>query len=93
MGVEVHRLGDANVAGGIVSGPLQSTVYANGLLVAVDGSAVTPHFPFIPPHIGTVTANGSPTVFAEGIPINGMGDPDSCGHPRASGSPDVFVDT
>lgn len=93
MAVEVHRLGDANDGDGVVSGPLQSSVYANGLLVAVDGSAVTPHDPFIPPHVGTITANGSTTVFAEGIPINGLGDADSCGHARAAGSPDVFVDT
>lgn len=93
MAVQVHRLGDANTGGGVVVGPLQGSVYANGKLVAVDGSAVTPHDPFIPPHVGTITANGSETVFAEGIPINGLGDADSCAHARAGGSPDVFVDT
>lgn len=88
---QVHRLGDPNSAGAPVVSTAQGTVYANGILIAVDGSAVAPHLPFIPPHVGTVTANGSSTVFIEGIPVNRQGDADSCGHPRTSGSPNVFV--
>lgn len=88
---QCHRIDDANYAGGVVSSSLQSTVYANNILISVDGSPVTPHPPFISPHTGTVTANGSTTVFAENININRKGDADSCGHPRAEGSPNVFV--
>lgn len=88
---QCHRIGDANDAGGVISATLQSTVYANNILVSVDGSPVTPHPPFTIPHITTVTANGSPTVFAENIRVNRMGDADSCGHDRAAGSPNVFI--
>jgi len=31
-------------------------------------------------------------VFINNIPVNRRGDPDSCDHPRAQGSPDVFVE-
>lgn len=86
----VHRQGDPNTEGGIAQN-LQSTVFANSLLVAVDGTGVTPHFPFIPPHLAAKTASGSSTVFAEGIPVNREGDADTCGHARAAGSPNVIV--
>ena len=93
MAVPVHRMGDTNSAGGAVTSIPQSTVYANGLLVVVNGSLGTSHDPFEIPHIAGTwnTANGGPTVLVEGIPANGTGDADSCGHPRASGSPDVFI--
>jgi uncharacterized Zn-binding protein involved in type VI secretion len=39
-----------------------------------------------------VTANGSTTVFINGIPVNRRGDADSCGHPREQGSSNVFVE-
>lgn len=88
---KVHRVGDSNDGGGIISSSLQSTVFANNLLVSVDGSPVTPHIPFEPPHVGTITANGSSTVFINGIRVNRLGDADSCGHTRIDGSPDVYV--
>lgn len=89
----IHRMGDVNIAGGAIDSIPQSTVFANGLLVAVDGSMGSGHAPFLPPHLSHqwTTTSGGPTVFAGGIPVNKTGDPDSCGHPRASGSPDVFV--
>ena len=87
----VHRMGDANDAGGVITGIPQNSVYANGKLVSVDSSSVSPHIPFIPPHVGTLTASGSSTVFIGGVPVNRTGDADSCGHSRASGSPDVNV--
>lgn len=83
----VHRLGDVNDAGGDISEIPQNTVYANNLLVSVDGSRVEPHNL----DFDTVTANGSPTVFIGGIPVNREGDEDECGHAREGGSPDVFV--
>lgn len=90
---QLHRLGDANTGGGIITTIPQSTVFANGRLVAVNGSQGTGHAPFVPPHLDHqwTTTSGGPTVFAEGIPVNKQGDPDSCGHARAAGSPDVFV--
>lgn len=89
---KVQRVGDANDAGGVISASLQDFVYCNGKLVAVDGSPVTPHKPFFPPHTGTVTANGSSFVFINGIPVNFETTADSCGHVRVDGSPDVFVE-
>lgn len=93
--VEIHRLTDPNTAGGRVTHTVrQSTVFANDLLVSVNGSCVTGHFPFVIPHVPTCTpktANGSQRVFAEDIPVNRRGDADTCGHPRAAGSPNVYV--
>ena len=81
---KVHRVGDANSAGGVVNGPRQSFFRDNGQLVATDGSGVTPHPTFVPPHVGTVTASGAPGFRINGVPVNRVGDPDSCGHPRAA---------
>jgi uncharacterized Zn-binding protein involved in type VI secretion len=86
---EVHRLGDPNDAGAPITSTLQQTVFANNSLVSVDGSQVEGHG--LPPHAAPVTANGSQTVFINNIPVNKTGDNDTCGHARASGSPDIFV--
>ena len=83
----VHRLGDQNDGGGVIEDVAQGTVYVNEQLASIDGSGVSGH----DLHLPTVTANGSPTVFINGISVNRQGDPDTCGCPRDSGSPDVFV--
>lgn len=83
----VHRLGDVNDGGGDIANTVQNTVFANNLPVAVDGSVVNGHGL----HFPTSTANGSPTVFINGIPVNRQGDEDECGHARDQGSPNVFV--
>lgn len=83
----VHRQGDQNDGGGIIEDVAQGTVYVNGQLASVDGSTVSGHAL----HLPTVTANGSQTVFINGIPVNRQGDEDECGHARDEGSPDVFV--
>lgn len=77
----VHRLGDYNECGGEITEVIQGTVYANELLVSIDGSDVE----------GDETANGSQSVFINGIPVNREGDPDESGCARAEGSPNVFV--
>ncbi|MEM7213255.1 MAG: hypothetical protein AAF479_15445 [Pseudomonadota bacterium] len=86
---------DTNDAGGAITSIPQSSVYANGLLVSVDGAIGTGHPPCPVPAIhcagNWVTANGSATVFAERIPVNRKTDADSCGHVRAAGSPNVFA--
>jgi len=87
---EVHRLSDTNTDGAPITEVIQSSVYTNYLLTSVDGSPVAGHDTGV--HSSPVTANGSSTVFIEYIPVNRLGDPDSCGHPRNIGSPDVFVD-
>jgi len=88
-------MGDCNDGGGCLTSIPQSTVYVNGKLKSVDGSIGTSHLPCPLPVIhcagNWVTANGSSTVFVEGIPVNRQGDGDTCGHARAAGSPDVFT--
>lgn len=92
---QVHREGDPNTGGGIITSIPQSTVYANGRLVSVDGSMGTSHppCPDDDEHCqgNWVTANGSSTVFIGGIAINRMGDNDTCGHSRASGDSTVLT--
>lgn len=94
---QVHRMGDPSDANGRITAIPQSTVFANRKLVSVDGSIGTSHppCPADPIHCAGnwKTANGSPSVFINGIPVNGRGDADTCGHVRAEGSPDVFVNT
>lgn len=91
--VAVHRMNDTNNGGGAITSIPQNTVYANGQLVAVNGSRGTTHTNFRPPHVAGqwMTANGNPTVTINGIPVNGTGNADTCAHVRAAGSPDVFV--
>ena len=86
---DIQRQGDSNTAGAPVTSTLQQTVFANNSLVSVDGSSVADHGQR--KHDTPVTANGSSTVFINGIPVNKSGDADTCGHTRAAGSPDVFV--
>jgi uncharacterized Zn-binding protein involved in type VI secretion len=83
----VQRLGDINDGDGEIRDIAQGTVYANGLLIAIDGSFVEAH----DLHLESYTANGSPSVFINGIPVNRQGDEDECGHTREDGSPDVYV--
>jgi hypothetical protein len=71
-----------------------STVYAHSILVLVNGSSVVDHVPrrggFV--HTSVKTANGASTVFAHGVPVNYLGNPDTCGHVRSgSAAPTVFV--
>lgn len=86
-----HRQGDPNDAGGVVTAPAQDFVFDQGKLVSVDGSSVSPHPPFVPPHTAPVTANGSGLMFINGIPVNFTGNADSCGHARAAGSDLTFI--
>lgn len=86
----VQRLTDKNDALAPITSCLQSSVFANGLLIAVDGSPVQGHGPLV--HTAPVTANGSSTVKINNIPVNRKDDSDSCGHIRVDGSPDVFID-
>lgn len=81
---DIHRLGDPNEDEDLIIEVIQTSVFANNLLVSVDGSIVDDD---------DYTANGAKTVFAENIPVNYRGNPDlECEIPRAQGSPDVFVE-
>lgn len=90
----VVRRGDVNAAGGAaVEGA--NSVLANGRPVVGPGVRVTPHpccgAPGCQIHCMAVTTGGSGSVIAEGKRVILVGDPDSCGHPRVQGSPDVVA--
>ena len=89
---KVARMGDLNSGGGIIQTIPQTTVFANGKLISVDGSRGSGH-PTGPPHAlnAWTTANGSSTVSIEGIAVNDEGDVDSCSHARVDGSTNVFT--
>lgn len=91
------RAGDANGAGGIVTPALcAKTVFAQFRPVALPGAGVTPH-----PCCGArgcgmhcvarVTTSGAGRVIVEGRPVVVVGDIDTCGHPRVTGSLTVIV--
>ena len=85
----VQRDGDANSAGGVVSGGVAS-VRVNGKPITVNGNPVSAH-PKGAPHAAASTSGGNGTVRAGGVPIVTTGCSDTCGHARAGGSADVRV--
>jgi uncharacterized Zn-binding protein involved in type VI secretion len=86
---QLSRVGDTNeMKGAIISGA--STVFANGILVGLQGSKITPHAPFKGLHKNAMVTDGSPTVFVEGLPVARVSSGNSCGHHIIQGSPDVF---
>ena len=90
----VVRRGDTNSVGGVAVGA-SSDVLVNGRGVVYPSSIVTPH-----PCCGgkgcnahcaaTVTGPGSSTVTVNGKRVIRQGDSDSCGHARATSSPNVI---
>jgi len=88
----VSRLGDTNAPGGaILHGA--DTVFVNNIAVGLHVSQISSHAPWgrpHPPHNAAMTTEGSPTVFAEGVPILRIGSSVTCGHPIVQGSDDVF---
>jgi len=90
----VQRQGDANSAGGVITGG-NSTVRVNGRPIAVEGLSVTPHpccgRKGCPPIHCSATTKGSSSVKAGGLSVIVSGDVDTCGHARAGGSSDVKI--
>ena len=84
----VQRQGDKNDAGPAIVGGFGS-VRVNNLPVSINGLAVAGHGKGN--HASPRTTNGNPTVKAGGIPINTATNPDTCGHVRMGGSPDVRI--
>lgn len=88
MSKKLSRKGDTNEAGGkIVRGA--KSVFCNGIQVGLHVSDITPHGPG--PHASAKTTEGSPTVFAENVPVLRVSSGNTCGHKIAVGSPNVFV--
>lgn len=86
---KLSRKGDENSVGGkIVRGA--STVFANGIQVGLHVSDITKH-PGGGKHNAAKTTEGSPTVFAEGVPVLRVGSGNDCGHKITQGSDNVFV--
>ena len=90
---KLSRKGDKNQVGGAIMRGA-STVIANGIPVGLHVSQISSHAPWgnpHPPHRAASTTTGSPTVFAEGVPVLRIGSGNSCGHSIVQGSPDVHV--
>ena len=94
MAKQVVRMMDINQAGGAVTNS-HANVLANGRPLAKKTSPVTPHPPCSPRSpIHCVATSGTPgsiKVLANGIALLRVGDRDTCGHIRATGSPNVLV--
>lgn len=85
---QLSRMGDVNQMGGkIVRGA--GSVFCNGIAVGLHVSPMTPHKPGSI-HLRAQTIDGSPTVYAEGVPVLRTGSGNNCGHSIVQGSPDVF---
>jgi uncharacterized Zn-binding protein involved in type VI secretion len=95
MGRAIQRVGDRNTAGGVIING-DSSVLINGRPIAIEGAAVSPH-PCCgqrrcpPIHCNAKTHSDNPGVSVNGINLIFTDDHDTCGHPRAGGSPDVTV--
>lgn len=89
----INRIDDVNTAQGKITSTPQSSVFANGKLISVDGASGTPDTACSGNniHCNWKTANGVSNVFAEGKPVNVKGNQDSCSHARSDGSVDVFA--
>lgn len=85
---KLSRKGDTDSGGGkIMRGA--STVFCNGLPVALHTSDISKHGSG--KHKDAKTTEGSPTVFAENVAVLRVGSGNTCGHPINQGSDDVFV--
>ena len=95
----ISRQGDSLTTGHIctstttLDAPGQTTVRANGILIARIGDPTVSHpnppVPLCPNHVATVNA-GSPNVFVVGIQVGRIGDSADAGA-MISGSPNVFA--
>jgi uncharacterized Zn-binding protein involved in type VI secretion len=92
MAAPIQRVGDFNSGGGIIVSGGHFNVLVNGRPAATPWAAVTPHIGCgkkNPLHCIALTLPGSSTVKINGIPVIVSGVPDTCGHSRAGGSPNV----
>lgn len=86
----VCRVTDTNAVGGqLLTG--SSSVFIDGLPVALHPSKITPHIPFKGKHKTAKTIKGSSSLMVDGKPVVLVGDPTDCGHPIIKGSTTVFA--
>lgn len=84
----------STVSGGLVLLPPPPSqhlrnIFVNVAPIVVVGQRVQSHGPS--PHNTATMAQGSPNVFAYGLPVCREGDLASCGDPASNGSTNVFV--
>ena len=87
---QLSRQGDKNQEGGVILRGA-ATVICNNIPVGLHVSGITNHHPGKKQHKSASTTDGSPTVFAENVPVLRVGSGNNCGHSIVEGSPDVFV--
>lgn len=95
MAYRAVRRGDVNTAGGATTTG-SNKVFVNGKPLCYPGISVTPHpccgAPGCAIHCVAKTTGGSKKVFVQGKPvIRTSVDRDTCGHARATGSPNVML--
>lgn len=83
------RLGDVNSYPAPVIGVKAARVLTNGLPSATAGDIVVPHDED-PVHFA-VTTSSRPNVLIQGVPVTRIGDIDTFGHVRITGSPNVLT--
>jgi len=94
MASQAVRRGDINSAGGATTTG-STKVLVDGRPLCYPGIRVTPH-PCCPAdgcaaHCAASTTGGSKKVTVEGKPVLRVGDIDTCGDPRATGSTKVII--
>jgi uncharacterized Zn-binding protein involved in type VI secretion len=85
----VVRQGDTDTGGGAALTGVDS-VLVNGRPIVTIGTPVSRHGKKWP-HTGPTTAGGVSSVLAGNKPVIVQGNPDTCGHTRASASSDVIA--
>jgi uncharacterized Zn-binding protein involved in type VI secretion len=71
-------------------GGVSSSLFVNGLPVALDGALFAPHTKSSTTH-SSRTARASGTIYAEGLLVVKTGDPISCGDVCGPGSGDALM--
>lgn len=89
MALPQVRLGDVNSYPAPVIGVKAARTLVNGFPAATAGDFVAPHDED-PTHFA-VTTSSSPRVLFQGVPVTRIGDTDTFGHSRVSGSPNVLT--
>ena len=84
----VGRVG-VDSAGGVITGVIAPNVIVNGEPIVLVGAAITPHGTGT--HASSAMAEGSSTVFVNGIAVCRTGDAASCGHTLSDGSDNIFI--
>ena len=88
----VVRKGDVNSKGGRATSG-DRTLIVDGRPTVTIGTSVSPHVPCprVPKHCNAKTAGGSRYFILNGKPVNVIGNKDTCGHSRVTGSKTFIV--